>query len=330
LFLKKIIPISIFVLLCLGMVELSYRYYASGDAAFSPTRFNSFNMLLLSGLIQRSQYPSVFYELKPNLDALLQGIPLKTNSAGMADNEYALIKPDDTMRVAVIGSSWTMATGVAHDSAYHSLLETELSAASKGNYEFLNFGVEYYGLRELVGTARHRAMVWDPDVIVVAITPFTARLRWDEPSETDILPEQTYPFFQSYMLRALDYIIGLGYYQRGLDNRVTLKPTEQGVYIAQIKRAINDFQQLAAEKDIPLMIMWLAYREPSTEVQQLLEELSAESDVIFVDAYNSLLGSGNKQLHSGRFNKHPNAQGHKIIAQSLKEAMLENNLLSGL
>jgi hypothetical protein len=312
------------------MVELSYRYYASGTAAFSVKRFNSYNLLLLSGLVQRSQYPDIFYELKPDLDTLLQGISFKTNSAGMADKEYSRAKPENTLRVAVAGSSWTMATAATQDSVYHSLLEAELSASSTSHdYEFLNFGVEYYGLRELVGTVRHRAIEWDPDILVVAITPFTTKMRWDDPSSAEELPEQTYPFFQSYALRALDKISGLDSYPKGLANRPVLQ-TGSGAYQAQLERAFKDLHQIASEKNLPLMVMWLSYKKPSIKTQELLKNLSAKYDVIFVDSYNWLDNSDNTLLYSSRFNKHPNVHGHELIAQSLKEAMLENELLSGL
>jgi hypothetical protein len=58
--------------------------------------------------------------------------------------------------------------------------------------------------------------------------------------------------------------------------------------------------------------------------------LSAKYDVTFVDSYNWLNNSDKSLLYSGRFNRHPNLHGHKLIAQSLKEAMLENELLPGL
>jgi hypothetical protein len=331
LFLKKLTPLLIFVLLCSGLVELSYRYYASGVAAFNPARFNSLNLLLLSGLVQRSQYPDIFYQLKPDLDTLFQGISFKTNSAGMADKEYSTAKPENTLRVAVVGSSWTMATAAAQDSVYHSLLESELSASNTSHdFEFLNFGVEYYGLRELVGTVRHRAVEWDPDILVVAITPFTAKIRWDVPSSDEKLPDQTNPFFQSYALRAFDKISGLGFYAKGLADRPVIQANYDDAYRAQLERAFHELHQIASEKNLPLMVMWLSYKNPSIEIEVFLHELSAKYDVIFVDTYNWLNNSDESLLYSGRFNKHPNRSGHKLIAQSLKKAMLDNQLIPGL
>jgi hypothetical protein len=329
--LKKIIHILIFVLLCFAMVELSYRYYTSGDAAFTFERFNSLNLLLHSGLVQRSEYPSILYELKPDIDALFQDSEFKTNSAGMVDKEYSKAKPENTLRIALVGSSWTMGSGVSQDSAYHSLLETELSAQSKyQNYEFLNFGVEHYGLREIVATARHRAIKWDPDILVVTITPFTAKLRWDEPGSDEELPEQEYSFFKSYVLRTLDNIMGTKYYATNLASRPIIKLSDDKLYQAQLERAFQELHQIAAEEGIPLMVMWLSYRQPQAETEAFLQKLSAEYDVIFVDTYNWLDNANKALLYSGRFNRHPNAYGHELIAQSLKESLIENNLLQGL
>ncbi len=330
-YLRKIITTTLFVLLCFGMIELSYRYFAVGSAAFSLKRFNSFNMLPLSGLVQPSEYPGIFYELKPNLDTLFHDIPFKTNSAGLADQEYAQNKADNTVRVAVLGSSWTMATDVAQQDTYHSVLEAELSATSDHqNYEFLNFGVEYYGLREIVDTARYRVMEWDPDILVVAITAFTARLRWEEPSKRELLPDKVYPVFESYSLRELDYIMGSGMYTKGVSSRPRLKLSEQDAYRSQIARAFYELDQIATDNNIPVIIMWLSYLKPPKDVEQEMQRLDQELDVIFVDTYNSLIALGDGKNRGVRKNRHPDALGHKTIAQSLKEAMLKNKLLPGL
>ena len=52
--LKSIVKIVVFVLLCFGFIELSYRFVASGFIAFNPVRFNSMNVILKSGLVQDS------------------------------------------------------------------------------------------------------------------------------------------------------------------------------------------------------------------------------------------------------------------------------------
>ena len=326
---KTLIKVFIFTLLCFAMIELSYRIYAVGATTFHPARFNSFNLLMRSGLIQRSQYPSVFYELKPNLDTWFQGVRFTTNSVGMADQEYQLEKPENTFRVAVVGSSWTMATSVEQEYTFHSILEDELSGASEDwNYEFLNFGVEHYGLRELVGTTKHRVLEWDTDLILFGITAFSAYLRWDEPTENEELPDRTYPLFQSYALRAFDRTNKLGLYNN-VNIRPTLDSTNVGLYEAQVIRALNELHNISVENNVPVMVMWLSYRNPGEVIEAVLQAASTDLDMTYLQAYKALLVPENlaRRLHTSRFDNHPNRAAHELLARSIKATMIENELL---
>ncbi len=327
---KTIIKVLIFTLLCFSMIELSYRIYAVGGMALQPVRFNSLNLLMRSGLIQRSQYPSVFYELKPNLDTWFHGVRFKTNSAGMADREYKLEKPENTFRVAVVGSSWTMATSIEQEYTFHSVLEDELSGASEEwNYEFLNFGVEHYGLRELVGTTKHRVLKWDPDLILFGITAYSGYLRWDEPTGIEELPNRTYPLFQSYALRAFDRKNNLGIYNHAVPSRQSLESTTDGLYEAQVIRALNELHKISVENNVPVMFMWLSYRNPGKVIEAALQAASTELDMFYLQAYKALIGPDilARKLQTGRFDKHPNKEAHARLASSIKATMIENKLL---
>ncbi len=312
------------------MIELSYRIYALGATAFQPVRSNSMNLIMRSGLIQRSQYPSVFYELKPNLDTWFQAVRFKTNSAGLADREYALQKPQNTFRVAVVGSSWTMATSVEQEYTFHSILENELSGASeKWTYEFLNFGVEHYGLREIVGTTRHRVLKWDPDIILVGITSYSAFMRWDEPTGLEELPDQTFPFFNSYTWRTLDRKNKLGLYNSAVSSRQNLESNTDGLYEAQVIRALNEIHKISVENNVPVIVMWLSFGTPGEVIEAALQTTSAELGLVYLQAYKVLIEPDilARKLQTSRFDKHPNKEAHARLASSIKATMIENELL---
>jgi hypothetical protein len=329
---KNLFTFLVFVLLCFGMIELSYRFYASGPTAFNPVRFNSLNILLRSGLVERVENPEIFYQLKPDINAYLQAEEFRTNSSSMADREYTLNKPDKTFRIAVIGSSWTMGTGLQQEDTYHSLLETKLNELNDSwNYEFLNFGVEYYGLREIVATAKHRALKWNPDVMVIAITPFTTQIRWIEPTGVEELPAQTYPFFQSYALRAFDRIAGLNLYERGVKSRQLIGYTaaDGRESLAQLYRALKEIKQLSNDSGVPAIVMWLSYQAPVDQISQLLEQAREELGIHIVETHQTLKVNQDElqKLHLGRFDTHPNRLGSEWIAETLRKALLENELL---
>ena len=323
--------VLLFALLCFGMIELSYRYYTSGVTAFNPVRFNSMNQLLLSGLIEPAEWHGIPYKLKPNLNEWHQAVKLKTNSHGFADQEYSLEKPENTFRVAVVGSSWTMATSIRHEHTYHSVLEADLNERDDGiTYEFLNFGVEYYGLRELVETLRQRASVWQPDAVVVAVTTYTSWLLWEDHSIERTLPPRQNPFLQSWSLRGLDLALDTKYFPRGLPEiRPLVRKSERDLYKSQLRRTLAELGEISREMDIPVMLMWLGYTTPGIEIEELLNIEAERHGIVLIDAYRPLAGpeGGKGRLSARRFDAHPNRDGHRIIADTLLDVMEQNQIL---
>jgi hypothetical protein len=321
----------IFTLLLLLATELTYRIYAAGATAFNPVRFNSMNVLLRTDLVKLSEYPEIYYELKPNMDGWFQASRFTTNSHGLADKEYTLEKPDNTFRVAVIGSSWTMGTGVEQQENYHSLIEAQLNEKYPDrNFEFVNFAVEMYGLRELVGTLKYRVEAWQPDLILAAMTTYTSYQEWRDPPPDQALPSRTNPFFQSYVLRWVDRRYNLGVYDRTTPGRPTLPNDNQDVYLGQVLRAFHELDGIADEMDVPLAIMWLSFGKPGGFESNLIET-AEKLDLLYIDAFRSISGT-RKMIRArqvGPHNKHPNARSHERIAEKVLNDLTENNLLPG-
>jgi len=283
---------------------------------------------LYTDFVELSEHPDIYYQLKPDLDGWFQGHRLTTNSAGLVDVEYSQLKPANTLRVAVVGSSWTMATGVAQESAWHAQLEQQLKERYPDRgFEFINFGVEYYGLREIVGTVRHRVMPWQPDVIHVDLTTFTAYLLWESPPANLPLPEQRSPFLQSFAMRALDANLGTNLYSPLLRQRPTVD-TDMQLLNAQVVRALREIHELATARQARVTVSWL-FGRPGPDLQRALESVTQELDIVYVPTYTSIKESGG--LEGGKVSaKHPDAKTHSIIAERVWAAMGANNLLPGM
>jgi hypothetical protein len=130
------------------LMEIAYRFYLFGWDSFSIEKMNSVNALGLTGLLQPSSNSDLIWELKPNVDTYFKLVPFVTNSRGQRDREYSLETPAGVFRVAVLGDSFTLPSGVAIEDAYHSILEDRLNAGeSATNYEFINFAVGAYTIR---------------------------------------------------------------------------------------------------------------------------------------------------------------------------------------
>ncbi|RMD95041.1 MAG: hypothetical protein D6813_01090 [Calditrichaeota bacterium] len=108
-------------------------------------------------------------ELKPSSSIIFHGKKLSTNRWGMRDQEYTKERPDGTYRIAVVGGSLVMGSGVADGQTFECFLENRLNQGSDGEiynkYEILNFGVGGYGpIRRMMALER-KALSFGPNAV---------------------------------------------------------------------------------------------------------------------------------------------------------------------
>jgi len=330
LYFKKILAVGVFVFAIFLMIEITYRCYTVGPAAgLNPVLANSMNTLMRSEFVQLSEFPDLFFELKPDLNGWFRGVRFATNSAGLADKEYSRAKPEDVFRIAVAGSSWTMGSGVEPDEAWPAVLERQLNGQkSNPTIEVLNFAVELYGLRELVATVRHKVKEWDPDLIVVPITGYTLNFFWEEADKNQTLPERAYPFFASYALRAFGNLLGWSV-DKPADDRNRLDSAMTNLRLAQLERTLNELADLQIKNDVPIVVIFLGYfsQGPKMEQAQLQQASQLGIKVMFANQIFPTESKERRKLQISRYDRHPNGSGHELIASSIAEGLMRQGLL---
>ncbi len=103
--------------------------------------------------------------LAPSVSIQYKGKPLTTNQWGMRDREYTLAKAPGAYRIALLGSSPIMGTGVGDDETFDHYLETRLGGGERA-YEVLNFGVESYTILQQVRLAETIVPRFAPDAVL--------------------------------------------------------------------------------------------------------------------------------------------------------------------
>ena len=93
----------------------------------------------------------------------------RINSLGWRDNGYAIKKPDNVYRIAVIGCSRTYGYGVNAEETYPKVLERLLNnrPSLKQKVEVLNFGVNGYGLDQMVLNYSLYVRNYKPDLVIL-------------------------------------------------------------------------------------------------------------------------------------------------------------------
>lgn len=96
---------------------------------------------------------------------------IRINSDGMRDREHAIVKPQGTFRIAVLGDSYAEAKSIDAAKTFWAELEHQLTgcpALSGHPVEVLNFGLGGNGTAEELLVLRHRVWKYDPDLVLLA------------------------------------------------------------------------------------------------------------------------------------------------------------------
>jgi hypothetical protein len=327
----QLIRIALFVLAVLLLTELSFRVYLYGPASLIPARMDSYTQIHNSGLVQRAADPAINYELKPNLNTWYKGARFRTSSMGLRGDEHTLEKPVGLSRVAVLGSSWTMGSGVEQTDIWHAQLETIINSdAEKAHHEFLNFGVDQYNVGEIVATLEQKTLAYNPDLILIALTYYTPTIFWeDTPSEYEVKPKR-HPFFDLHSLKVLDHRLGTGWFNDESSRRTSAP--EGHDFRRQLTQAIQRMEDFAINTGIPVIIVRLAYqrswdKNKNDVIATLIE--SSGKNLTYINLTDSIRAFGYNpgQLRVSVWDSHPNILGHELIAITLYEELINRNLI---
>lgn len=109
------------------------------------------------------------WTFKPNSER--QGGIFTVNGAGIrARREFAQVPPEDTLRIAIFGDSFTAGEDVNDDESWGQQLEILLTEAGIQT-EVLNFGVSGYGMDQAYLRWQHLGLSFAPDIVVFGLQP---------------------------------------------------------------------------------------------------------------------------------------------------------------
>ncbi|MDA0376318.1 MAG: SGNH/GDSL hydrolase family protein [bacterium] len=96
---------------------------------------------------------------------------IRMNSIGHRDVEHSIKKPANTIRIAVLGDSYTEALHVDLPEAYWKVAESELnehcSNIGESTVEMVNFGVRGYGTAQQYILMQNRVWQYNPDLLLL-------------------------------------------------------------------------------------------------------------------------------------------------------------------
>jgi hypothetical protein len=279
-----------------------------------------------SGLIKPSSTPGLIYELKPNLDTYFKLVRFRTNSRGLRDKEYSVEKPAGTFRVVVVGDSFTMASGVDIEDAFHTDLEDRLNRESEDvSYEFINFGVGGYDPNQYLSSFEHRALYFDPDLLLFCMSGpldgFYADARRDQPY---VVKPPSRPFFESFLEKLIRHNL------RSLRPRwedEALRSQSDKEALKKLERVFLKLDHIADGIGIPVCVVLLqrthSLREATLEVQKMAERHGFHA----VDTAPSFENTSPLDYIICKIDHHPDAKANGIFAEVIYDYLKGQHLL---
>jgi hypothetical protein len=264
------------------------------------------------------------YELMPSFSGTFQNHPFRTNRWGMRDDEYTLAPPPSTYRIAMLGSSIEMGSGVSAESTYVSLLENRLNAegpgAPKRRYEVLNFGVGSYSILQNAVLADRKVLRFSPNAVLLAIhslepQPSSRLIREMVQARTEI----PYSYLREKIQQA-----GLTPEMSDPEIRRRIQP-----FLADIQRwAYAHIGETFHRAGVPVIALLVPRADhPEDEYKNMADQAryAAEAGMLVINLTDAYRGKPTDSVKLPGADPHPNDLGHRLLAERLYEALRTND-----
>jgi hypothetical protein len=265
------------------------------------------------------------HSLIPANRTTFKGSKFTTNQWGMRDRDYDKSLPSRTRRVAVLGQSYTMGAGVGNGETFEALVEEQLNREWSNrtglHYELLNFAVSGYTLdKQVLILQNGRVAGFQPKVVLLVGNP------GDERAMSESLLRQ----FRRGI--ALPDSVAATMKQAGVTEGMPgpqalrlLQPHQRSLVRWALENIASEARRIGAQPVYALIPMPKSNPQGG-EVPFI--SLAAQAGFLVIDLQEVYAGHDPQVLTVSSSDFHPNATGHRVIAERLYSEM--SNLPPGI
>ena len=330
------------VALTIGVMETGFRvYYFGVDALIRAARYSPADAWD-RGMLDRNVSPSLGWRLQPDLDLIYKGARFTTNSHGFRSPEVTVTKPEGVLRIAIMGRSITMGSGVSDQEVYTARLQAMLNEHEPGRYQVLNFAVGGYNQLQMSEVFESRIKRFEPDLVIIPEATKTFRMHL--PLEPVPLPILKWSDLKRYLRHLFFYRALRKAFGNWMRNNVShdwgeraRRSSNNPVPRIRSVDVVSQFIEQRADDGIPVVVVLLlrthwdpAQTHQTERVRQIRKWVNRQPNASFINTDRPLRSQMEPADYIFYGDEHPNAKIHDLYAQIIYENLEPILILHGL
>jgi lysophospholipase L1-like esterase len=268
------------------------------------------------------------YRHRARLSTTYQGVAFRTNELGLRDRPLPEAGAD-LVRVLVLGDSVTLGWGVPVEATFAARLEPALEARLGRRVRTINAGVSGYNTEQELAFYRQHARRLAPDLVVLlyvendvepAATNFVdIRERWENPPGASAFLLR-WSWLYRLMHRLLPDVLG------------TAGAPAHGDGRERSMRALRELSRFARGEGAELVVFLyrLTPDEATDALRAEIGALAAAEAFPFFDTLPWFEGVLVRSVINSFSDTHPNAEGHRLVAEGIASALEASGVLDRL
>jgi hypothetical protein len=333
--------LAIGVVLVFFATEVAFRFiYFGMPAIFSPRLYTP-QSFPDARWVEPDPNPLISFRMKSNQDTVFKGARFRTNSLGFRGSEVLPKDDPDQVRIATLGRSGSLGSGVSDEEVYSERLNTWFESDGRP-VEVFNLSVGAYTLAQVAETYRSYKTIVAPDLLILPISlldvnsTIASLPRKFEPRRFDWLEIRSY-FSDSFLYRLVrsysrEFMVAAGlnhdwnWRWRALKNKHLKRDSNSPEPLTMHEFLEEFFSELRRDGvEVIVLVMRRTNEYPFEREIELASKLRGwfrqHTEVSVIDTLDWLRGRVSRADSIYPGDPHPNAKVHCYLAAVVYDAL---------